>query len=220
MKTLFKFLGLSILFLVLGACSNKKVEENGNLTTKAVKVSFFRAIHVAGDFILNIASGDNTQSVQITASSNIVPLISTTVSDQILRVRVKKGYTLVTKQPIVIKIALKSLRALSAEGNTQATAAGINAKAFELFTSGIANITLSGQANEVLARISGAGTIDASNLKANDVSVNISGSGNVSVFASNRLDAKISGSGDVVYAGNPRSISQRSTGSGRIHSQA
>jgi hypothetical protein len=218
-KNLFKFLGLSILFLTLGACSKSKVEENGNITTKALTVPFFRTVHIDGNFIVDITSGDTVQSVQVTASSNIVPLVQANVNSQILRLRIKRGYTIITKQPVMIKIGLKDLRALSVEGSSQATAAGINARLFELVTNGTARATLSGQANQIDIRVSGAGLVDASKLKASNASINISGSGNVHVFASNELIANISGSGNVVYAGNPKSVRQRSSGAGRIHSE-
>jgi hypothetical protein len=46
--------------------------------------------------------------------------------------------------------------------------------------------------------------------------VTISGSGSVSVHATNSLNAAIYGSGDIRYSGRPETVQQQITGSGSV----
>ena len=64
--------------------------------------------------------------------------------------------------------------------------------------------------------MSGAGNVSAGDLKAKDVDVTMSGAGNANVYASNKLDATISGAGSVTYAGDPPTVNKNVSGIGSI----
>ena len=49
-----------------------------------------------------------------------------------------------------------------------------------------------------------------------NTAVRVAGSGDADVNVTNKLDASVSGSGDVRYTGNPKSISSSKSGSGDI----
>jgi hypothetical protein len=53
-------------------------------------------------------------------------------------------------------------------------------------------------------------------LLAENTAVKVSGNGNANVFASVKLDAKVSGSGNIFYSGNPTSPVIQKSGSGTI----
>ena len=72
-----------------------------------------------------------------------------------------------------------------------------------------------GAVNTEALKISGSGTINLLNLSAKYVSAETSGSGKTTVRVSDNLDVRISGSGDVYYAGNP-SVHTVISGSGRV----
>ena len=80
---------------------------------------------------------------------------------------------------------------------------------------GSGNVETKGKIDEVDLTISGSGDFDGTNLNCRDASIDIYGSGNVELNVKNTLQAHISGSGDVIYDGNPQ-ISTRSTGSGKV----
>jgi hypothetical protein len=61
-----------------------------------------------------------------------------------------------------------------------------------------------GVAQTMDARISGAGHLDADDLKTNDVTIEIEGVGGGSVYATDFLQAKIEGVGKIRYKGNPK----------------
>jgi hypothetical protein len=82
--------------------------------------------------------------------------------------------------------------------------------------SGSGKIQASGTANEVKTSISGSGKVLAANLEVNKCEVRISGSGDVEINVKNELDANISGSGSVLYKGNPSHVNSHASGSGKV----
>jgi hypothetical protein len=82
--------------------------------------------------------------------------------------------------------------------------------------SGSGSLKLAGQVEQQQITISGAGKVDAADLDARRTRVQISGAGSAKVKAGDELAVQISGAGRVSYVGEPRQISQRITGTGRI----
>jgi hypothetical protein len=86
--------------------------------------------------------------------------------------------------------------------------------------SGSGNISLAGKqtASEFKALISGSGNIKASDFNANNANIKIVGSGNCWITANKNLVARIAGSGNIIYHGNP-AVDQSTTGSGKVKSE-
>lgn len=81
--------------------------------------------------------------------------------------------------------------------------------------SGSGDIDIDGKVDELDITISGSGDFDGDDLKAEDASVDIYGSGDAVFGCKESLKASIYGSGDVVYHGNP-SVNSKTKGSGDI----
>lgn len=92
----------------------------------------------------------------------------------------------------------------------------ITAQRVETHISGSGSIEAEGSANMLEAHISGSGKVRAENLRTQSVEAHISGSGSCYVHADEKIDAKISGSGNVQYTGNATNINSRTSGSGKI----
>lgn len=86
----------------------------------------------------------------------------------------------------------------------------------EGFISGSGQIILAGKTNEATFKVSGSGDIKAKKLMGKDSTVQISGSGSVSLHAENSLEAMISGSGDLFCYGKPEKQVTSVSGSGNI----
>ncbi|HEY9468077.1 MAG TPA: DUF2807 domain-containing protein [Propionibacteriaceae bacterium] len=82
--------------------------------------------------------------------------------------------------------------------------------------SGSAAITASGTADDQDLKISGSGRFEAEQLRSKTVKVDMSGSGIVSVYASDVLDIHMSGSGTLTYTGDPKQVTQQISGSGKL----
>jgi hypothetical protein len=86
----------------------------------------------------------------------------------------------------------------------------------EASISGSGKIIAGGTATEIDLSISGSGKFDGEDLKAQKVKARISGSGNAKVYASEEVDATISGSGTVYYKGDPERKFSKASGSGKL----
>jgi hypothetical protein len=75
---------------------------------------------------------------------------------------------------------------------------------------------VAGTAKKQSVNISGSSKIDAFDLKSEESEVSISGSGNVNINVTQSLEARVSGSGDIRYKGNPDIRNIHVSGSGNI----
>lgn len=81
---------------------------------------------------------------------------------------------------------------------------------------GSGRITVAGNARELDARMTGSGNLDAEHLRAEDVTVSQTGSGDSAVQARSKVRVTLSGSGDVEVHGNPGERSVSRVGSGSV----
>ena len=82
--------------------------------------------------------------------------------------------------------------------------------------SGSGKIEVNGAAKRVKASVTGSGRLNGADLETDACSVRIAGSGDVEINVKNELDANITGSGSVLYKGNPSKINSNSSGSGKV----
>jgi len=82
---------------------------------------------------------------------------------------------------------------------------------------GSGRITVAGNARQLEAQMTGSGNLDAEHLRADDVTLSQSGSGDSTVQARSKVSVTQSGSGDVEVHGNPAERSSSRVGSGSVH---
>lgn len=202
------------LLLLLTACSGSGVKGNGNISTISKQLSTFKHVNISGSFNVLITAG-RTQKVTVTADSNILNYIITTVKDNALYVSEKSGFALSPSTTPAINIRLQKLDSVKTAGSVKVRVGNIVNNDLSVETSGHGNIQLVGKVKDLEIATTGSSIINSVGLKAESVKVNILGTGDVSVYAANELDVKITGSGDVNYAGDP-TITQDVTGVGKI----
>jgi len=83
---------------------------------------------------------------------------------------------------------------------------------------GSGDATLSGRSDEVTIEIAGSGNVRAIDLQAGTASVSTTGSGNTELHVTDRLDARVIGSGSVRYRGEP-TVERSIVGSGTVGPQ-
>ncbi len=210
---------------------------SGNVISQARDVSGFSTVVLAGVGDLTITQ-DDTERLTIQAEDNLLPLIKTTVKDNILTIGLNDGVLsggLAPTKPIQYALQVKSLEAvqLSGAGNVTATAlksqalelsmsgagsmnvSGIDAQELTTTTTGAGSVTVAGKAVKADTSLSGLGSYTAGDLQSNDVSVTISGAGSATVWAADTLTVRISGAGSVSYYGSPQ-VTKNISGLGSI----
>src|SRR6202000_723491 len=158
-----------------------------------------------------------TPGVTVHADDNIEPLIETVVEGDKLVVRMKKGASFRTHHDVFVDVVFTSLTAAQQHGSGDLQIDKLTAPRFESSIAGSGDLKIenaqlgqfalriagsgdgmiSGTAHEAPFGVAGWGDINARTFTAKKVSVSISGSGDAHVNATEMLEAKVAGSGDV-----------------------
>jgi Putative auto-transporter adhesin, head GIN domain len=232
-------LSVAVVLFFLSACNfmgGKRVEGSGNVTTQDRSVSGFSGIKSSGFFDVYLSSG-SAQTVRVEAEDNLHAYIETTVDGNELKVDTKEGYRLAPNKSVKIYIVspnfsrvhlsgsgdIVSQNRISGNDKIDLSVSGsgnikvdLNAPNVEAEMSGSGDINLSGEAKKFEGKLSGSGNIHAMDLKTEETGIRISGSGNADVYASSKLDVRVTGSGDVRYKGGVQQVTSNITGSGSV----
>jgi len=103
---------------------------------------------------------------------------------------------------------------LQGAGNIAVT--GINSRTLTVALAGSGNIDVAGTTTKLDVRISGQGNTMLRQLIARDAKAALGGHGSIMLTATHSLTARVSGSGTILYSGNPPHVNQKVTGSGTI----
>lgn len=236
---------ISILaFLIIGSNLNaqgfsKKITGNGKFITVNRNLSDYDKIDVAGFFDVILVKG-NEGAISIKADENLMEYIETEVKNGHLKIQPKKEYQLRSSKNIIITVPFEMIDAISLAGSGNvhskdvlnssnlnlnlAGSGGINlpvsTKNLTSHIAGSGNIKLSGNSDVFNCEIAGSGNLESADLKATVSHISIAGSGNVKIHAVSEIHAKIVGSGDVIYTGNPATEKSKSIGSGSIRKKS
>lgn len=197
---------------MLAGCSWTGVQGSGNAKTETRNVPAFSAVDIAGAIDTEIAVGPESH-VEITGDDNIVPLITSDVRGDQLKLDTRKNVR--PSVHLVARITVPKLTGVELTGSGDVTAHGVQADHLRVIVSGSGTIHADGTAHEAEIEVTGSGTIALDQLAAERVRVLVSGSGHIAVAASKALDVSITGSGDVTYRGDPE-VNKRVTGSGKV----
>jgi hypothetical protein len=191
------------------------VKGSGNVISESRDATGFTSISVEGSANVNVAIGTK-ESVVISGEENILPLIETNVENHQLVIKTKPQTNYTTTKPVLVKVTMISLEAISIGGSGNMDVPDLSGNAFKADLTGSGNITVKGSANSVKAMVSGSGHIYCGQLKAKTATAVLTGSGNITIYASDSLEATLSGSGSIRYSGNPANVKKNVTGSGTI----
>ncbi|MDN5205254.1 head GIN domain-containing protein [Fulvivirgaceae bacterium BMA10] len=162
------------------------------------------AMFFPGELI--ITQGANF-SLEITAQDTIAEAMTKEVVDGELQLRFDR--CIIAFDSIFVRVTMPDIESLKLEGSGNIIAENDwNLDNLDLSISGEGNATLTGTVENFNISLEGTGDVHAFDLESTNCSVNLSGMGNVEVFANNTLDVNIQGSGNVNYKGNPTVTSE------------
>jgi hypothetical protein len=195
--------------MLLAACSITR--GSGQITSESRQVSGFSKVELSGSGELTIEQ-TGTESLTISAEENLLPKLTSEVSDDTLVLRSTSNAKIIPTQPIKYSLTVKDLSGLAVSGSGSVTMSKLATAALSTNISG----TASGTADQQDLKISGSGRYQAEQLTSKTVKVDMSGSGVASVHASDALDLHMSGSGTLTYTGDPKQVTQQISGSGKV----
>jgi hypothetical protein len=186
---------------------------SGTKKTEQRNVAAFNAINVSGAYDIDIVS-QKSQSLEIEADDNILPLIETDVRDGVLYVHSKKGFS--TRNDPHVKITVPDIARIAISGAGTVNVLDLKNEKFGVETHGAADIRVGGETNALAIEMNGAGTVDAKNLRAAKASVATNGAARADVYVTEVLSANVSGAGSINYYGDPKTINKSVSGVGSI----
>jgi len=206
---------LSIFTVILAGCEVYGVQGNGKFAKETRDLSSYSKVSVGGAYEVNInIASDNKNEITISGDENIVPLVKTTVRDKTLFITTTKRYS--NDLPLKLEISAVSLNKLICSGANDVAVIGIDNTAFDLDLSGAGSVNLKGKTDQLTVSCSGAGSIEAKQLVAENVTVKLSGACSAVVYAEKKITASVSGVGSITYYGNPTIVNPSVSGIGSI----
>ncbi|HTN06733.1 GIN domain-containing protein [Agriterribacter sp.] len=219
MKGSYFFL-LAAFLLAFLSCKKDPVTGNGSIQTQERDVSAFTKVATQGSTIIHIVQGTDFE-VKVKGYANLLPYLKTTVNNGTLSVRYEDTRN-VRNDNSEVYITMPVLTGLSSSGSGDMHVAGEfnNNTNFDVYISGSANITVEkGAAENFVLRSSGSGSFDSFGFIAQHADIAISGSGEAGITVVQKLKVKINGSGSVYYKGDPATVDNDISGSGKVIKQ-
>jgi hypothetical protein len=186
--------------------------DDGPRVTQTRDVDAFTRIDNTASVDVRLHVGE-PQRVRVRAGDKVIDDVHTDVRDGTLRVTF--DHHGLGGNDVVVEASVPTLDGLVVSGSGDVDADGIRSDAFEVRSDGSADIGLTGTARQLALDLDGSGDANVAGLVARSARVSVSGSGDASVRADDRLDVKLDGSGDVKYRGHPQ-VTKNDDGSGDI----
>ena len=208
---------------------------SGKEVDVARKIGNFSVLRIDSSVDVHAHQGA-APAVTVHADDNIEPLVETTVEGDALVVRLKKGAGFRTNHRVAVDVVFTALSASQQHGSGdlhidavagpkfESSISGSgdlhidNAKvgSFALSISGSGDASIAGSADDAHFAVAGSGDVSAGAFVVRRVVASISGSGDARLAATDSIDARVAGSGDITYSGHPHDVSRHVSGSGSI----
>jgi len=196
-------MSLLLLTSLVAGCHNgmlNRVSGSGNRERQKRNVASFNSIYYNGAFDVDIAC-QQPASLEIEGDDNILPMVSTEVSNNVLHIKNLRNYS--ASEPIKLKISVPNLEGIAVNGAGKIEVFGMKNEKFEIDANGAPTIRVSGETKLVDIDANGAGKIDTHKLRASKAIVDTKGVSKVEVYAADQLDVTVSGPSHVTYQGDP-----------------
>ncbi len=224
---------LASIVLVLISSIAAMAQDDGDWISKEYQIKDFSSIYLEGGYKVYLSQGDEVSLTVKTTSEDMFDVLNVDNWGDELSLVMNRDY--LSYRRIRLYITVKDLEQIKTEGGLSLESDGyldlkdlklhiqggakvdlkLKARNVDLIGEGGVVISLNGVADELSVRLVGAGHVDADELKAEDVKVQIEGVGTASVYATEKLDTQIEGVGKVWYKGNP-SVTKNIEGLGSV----
>jgi len=212
-------ISIAVALLTLAGCQGGIVG-NGKVETREEKIGNFTRLVISGNFHVFIEPSDKP-TLRMEMDENLYDIVK--VNEEGSTLRIETRLNILRAREKNLYIGIQDLEKMELSGaikmvsdsvlrlgslNILVTGAArldfeIEAKSLKVDLSGASECDFKGKVDEFRIQLSGAGDIDALDLIARDVEVDLSGAGGARVYAKDRLDVSISGVGSVRYRGEP-----------------
>jgi hypothetical protein len=227
------------LFTTMASCvivDSRSIAGDGNIVTDTLALERFENIDLGGMFNVTLTRGNNPQVI-IETDSNLMELVNVQVkagtltistrNDMILRPTRSK---LTITYPELTRVSIRGAGSLSSTEPVESreltfdiSGAGeidlvVDARILRTNLSGAGDLRLEGEAGQHFVDLSGASHLQSANLITRETLISLSGAGSAEVYATDLLNASLTGVGSIRYYGSPAQKTVTRTGIGTIRS--
>ena len=189
-----------LLYLGITGFSQRTIEGDGSDYRESRTVPSFNKIGLSCQAEVILVKG-NSPGVRIEGEKNIVDKLITEVGDNELKIYFPLFRNFRSTKPLRVWVTTSDIQGIWNSGSGSIHSADV----------------FSGES--VSFHLSGSGRIELG-VKAEQMSVSVSGSGSVNLTTDGVIEGRISGSGNINYKGNPSSVDVHHSGSGRARKVA
>lgn len=231
---------IALIFTTATSAQNwwkNSIKGNGKVTKITRSTGDYEAVRCTGFMDFELVSGKEG-NLTIEGEENLLDYIVTEIKNDELIVKVEKGVNLKTSRNKGIKITIPvdDIEKVSLSGSgdvwndfvlktnnlsVQLSGSGdinLNVKTNSLTSAitGSGDVKIVGDTNVLETKITGSGDFHGFELNADNTEAFITGSGDINVVSNKMLKARVTGSGDIRYHGNPDKEDTKVSGSGSI----
>ena len=200
---------------------SNQTKGSGVLKDENRAVANFAQLALGVPAVVTLTQG-STESLTITADDNLLPLIATNVENGLLTISADNNRGFSTKQPIKIKLSVKSLTAVKINGSGDVLGDQIKSDKFEIAINGSGDVQFkSVVAPSFKVAIRGSGDVTVTTVEAKSIETNVVGSGDIKLATvlADQVKVSIRGSGDVLMSGRADKIGIEIAGSGDVNAR-
>jgi len=176
------------------------------------KAKQFSSVNVEGVFDVIYSHG--SPSIKITGDDNIIKFVLSSVTNNSLKLGINKSYS--NFYPIIINVSSDNIQEITFEGAGALKLDDIKTDQLTLKILGSVDVLATGEATSLNLDIRGVGDIKARGLDSEIVNIDLVSASDVEVTAHTKLQANITGVGDILYFGSPEEVSKQISGVGDI----
>jgi hypothetical protein len=180
-----------------------------------VRLPEFHSVELAGGLEVEIVVGP-TASVTISGDPDAVDKVTTVVNGTTLVIDTKARWRLHTRSPLVAHVTVPDLRSVALSGSGRMAVTGVASPSLAIDLSGSGSLSVAGATGALRVGLGGSGSVEASKLMVKDAAITLGGSGNIALSASQSVDAKLTGHGNIRVLGHPARVERSVLGSGNI----
>lgn len=229
------FAYLTIFILVSATASATPFQDEG-WESKTWELDEFSEIHLEGGYRVYLIQGDKNSLTARTSDKEVFDYLNVRNDQESLKLKIDREHFNFDR--ISLYITFRNLEKIHIEGGVRLKTKGyldlndlvvsveggakiemnVKAKNIAVISEGGVLFELDGIADRLDVKVSGAGHINAGELKTKDVNFRVEGLGTGSVYATETLAARIEGVGKIKYRGNPQ-VTKSIEGVGSITSE-
>jgi Putative auto-transporter adhesin, head GIN domain len=228
-----KYIPFLALIIFASACS--QIRGSGHIITETRSVNSFTAVKVSSSINVDVQQG-STASVIVEGDDNVVRFVKTTVENGKLRIGFESGHNF-SNATINVHVTSPALNGFEASSSADITSNGqitsankievdasssasinlkLDAPLVDVSASSSSDVTIEGRSKEVISKANSSADIDLYGLLTETASAVASSSATIKVFASVKLNATASSSGDIVYTGGVKDVNKSVSSSGSV----